>query len=69
MQKLKAVTFFKYKDKMIESGEVVEVENNDAHYLIEHGYAQLIVPVTYPVRDLGDNKMMTPRKKKGYVTK
>lgn len=65
MQKLKAITKFVYKDKAVEQGDVAEVENNDAHYLIEHGMAELYSEV----KPLGDNKMMTPKKKKGYVTK
>ena len=45
-------------------GEVLEVENNDAHAMIEAGTAVLFTPKTY------DHKQMLPETpKKGYKTK
>lgn len=60
MRKVKALTTFTYKDQRITKGEIVEVENNDAVYLIDTHVAEL-----YKYSD----KMVLPEKKKGYVIK
>ena len=56
MQKIKLIK----KNKLGDKGQVVEVTNNIAHGLIEAGLGKLFK---------GSNKMMTPRKKKGYTIK
>jgi len=56
MQKIKLLK----KTYLGNKGEVVEVTNNIAHGLIEAGAGKLY---------RGRNKMMTPRRKKGYSIK
>jgi mannose-6-phosphate isomerase-like protein (cupin superfamily) len=54
--------------KMLKTGEVTLVDKNEAHRLISLGEASLVK--RSPTRMVKHpNKMMMPRKKKGYRTK
>lgn len=60
MQKLKVLKKMSFNDSTYNRGSVLEVSNNEAHGLIEKGLAKLFV---------GENKMMTPKKKRSYRRK
>ena len=52
---------------LLKSGKVVEVENNEAHRLIDQEGAKLVTSV--PRESTYRNRVMTPNKGKPYVTK
>ena len=60
MRKVKVLKKMSYNGTTYSRGQVVEVSNNDAHGLIEKGLAKLFT---------GANKMMRPKKRRGYRIK
>lgn len=58
--------------ELVKEKQVIEINNNTAHTLIEYGFAKLYIQDSKPVEEKRDyaDKMMTPRRnKRGYVTK
>jgi hypothetical protein len=64
MKKVKAIKDFYYNKMMVKEGDIIEVENNDAHRLIDGEYA--VLPLTLVEFK---EKMITPSKRKGYKIK
>lgn len=64
MRKIRALKVFSYNGKTVLPDEIIEVQNNDAHTLIDSGQAVLMIPLTKE-----QVKIMLPQKRKGYKTK